>query len=152
MIKKNNIIKRFATFVNEEQKDLSSKSNTFKIKVSYEVGQIDIDSKGLILLALQKMYMGWDNIAQINDKFSFNYTIKNSEVKLTQIESSYKNEVFEVRYNEDHEEYVEFDKEEDVFNFVKELIMNIKYYAYRSIHSMDKKQKADIKILSVTKV
>lgn len=46
---------------------------------------------------------------------------------------------------------MKLDNEEDIFNFVKKCIGRITHYTYRSIHSMYKRQKSDIKILSVSK-
>lgn len=44
------------------------------------------------------------------------------------------------------------DNEDVIFNFVKECIEKITYYTYRSIYNMDKIQKTDIKILSISKI
>lgn len=68
------------------------------------------------------------------------------------VESKYDDETYKVVYNQNRDEYDEMDNEEDIFNFVKNCIERITHYTYRSVHSMDKRQKADIKILSVLKV
>ena len=124
---------------------------SFIINVKYEVGYSDIDTKNILTSALQKSYKGWDNKV-ILDTWSFDYKVKNSDVELVVVESKYDDETYKVVYNQNRDEYDEMDNEEDIFNFVKKCIERIKHYTYRSVHSMDKIQKADIKILSVLKV
>jgi len=137
---------KFNEFVNE---DKNEKYDTFKINVLFEVGSIDIDSKGILLSALQKTNMGWGDYVRL-DKYSLNNPLVNSDVKLTQTNCKYENETFEVKYNEYHDG--DYDTEDNVFNYVKECIESIKYYSYRSVHSMDDRQRAEIKILSIKKI
>lgn len=137
-----------------EMKDgggLKKEHDSFNVNVKYEVGQCDIDTKGILTSALQKSHKGWDNIVILNN-FSFNYKTKNSDIELQLIDSKYDDETYQVIYNKNRDEFDELDNESDVFNFVEKTIKQITYYSYRSIHTMDDKQKSDIKILSVSKV
>jgi len=134
----------------EQESTIKKEYDSFIINVKYDVGYCDIDEKNLLLRALQKTYKGWDGKVYLNT-WSFNYKVKNSDVELKLIKSVYYDETYEVIYNQDREEFQDFDAEEDIFNFVKKIIEGITYYSYRSEYSMDTKQKASIKILSVTK-
>ena len=133
-------------------KEMRSQYDSFIINVKYDVGYSDIDTKNILTSALQKKYKGWCDIV-IFDNWSFYYTVKNSDIELRLIDSKYYDETYEVIYNQNKDEFDnEFDNDTDIFNFVKKNIEQITHYTYRSIHSMDKRQKADIKILSVSKV
>ena len=143
-----NKVKNFGQFLNENK---TGQYDSFIINVKYEVGYSDIDTKNILTSALQKSYKGWDNKV-ILDTWSFDYKVKNSDVELIVVESKYDDETYKVIYNQNRDEYDEMDNEEDIFNFVKKCIERITHYTYRSVHSMDKRQKADIKILSVSKV
>ena len=146
---KNFIKTTIREFLNENVENKISDS--FIINVKYDVGYADIDTKGILLSALQKTYKGWSDIAIVNG-YSFDYTIKNSDVKLKLVESKYYSETFEVTFNENRDEYDELDNVDYVFKYVSDIIKKITHYTYRSIHTMDKKQKTDIKILSISKV
>lgn len=141
-------VKNWKQFLNENK---TEQYDSFIINVKYEVGCSDIDVKNILTSALQKSYKGWDNKV-ILDTWSFDYKVKNSDVELVVVESKYDDEIYKVVYNQNRDEYDEMDNEEDIFNFVKKCIERITHYTYRSIHSIDKRQKADIKILSVLKV
>lgn len=141
-------VKNWKQFLNENK---TEQYDSFIINVKYEVGYSDIDPKNILTSALQKSYKGWGNKV-ILDPWSFDYKVKNSDVKLVVVESKYDDETYKVIYNQNRDEYDEMDNEEDIFNFVKKRIERITHYTYRSVHSMDKRQKADIKILSVLKV
>jgi len=125
--------------------------DSFIINVKYKAGYVDIDTKNILTAALQKSYKGWDNKV-ILDTWSFDYIVKNSAIELIVIESKYDDETYKVIYNQNKDEYDEMDNEENIFNFVKKSIERITYYTYRSIYSIDKRQKADIKILLVSKM
>ena len=141
-------VKKWKQFLNENK---TEQYDSFIINVKYEVGYSDIDTKNILTSALQKSYKGWDNKV-ILDTWSFDYKVKNSDVELVVVESKYDDETYKVVYNQNRDEYDEMDNQEDIFNFVKKCIEKITHYTYRSVHSMDKRQKADIKILSVLKV
>ena len=141
-------VKNWKQFLNENK---TEQYDSLIINVKYEVGYSDIDPKNILTSALQKSYTGWDNKV-ILDTWSFDYKVKNSDVELVVVESKYGDETYKVIYNQNRDEYDKMDNEEDIFNFVKKCIERITYYTYRSVHSMDKRQKADIKILSVLKV
>ena len=142
-------VKNWKQFLNENK---TGQYDSFIINVKYEVGYSDIDTKNILTSALQKSYKGWDNKVILDTCWSFDYKVKNSDVELVVVESKYDDETYKVVYNQNRDEYDEMDNEEDIFNFVKKCIERITYYTYRSDHSMDKRQKADIKILSVLKV
>jgi len=127
---------------------VTSQYDSFIIKIKYETGYSDIDTKNILKTALQKYYDGFGDKVFL----SFDYKIKNSNVELILIESKYDDETYKVIYNLYRDEYDEMDNEIDIFNYVKECIERITYYAYRSVYSMDKRQKTDIKILSVSKI
>jgi hypothetical protein len=141
-------VKNWKQFLNESK---TEQYDSFIINIKYDVGYSDIDTKNILTSALQKTYKGWSDRV-IFDNLSFDYKVKNSDVELRLIDSKYDDETYEVIYNQNREEYDEFDNENDIFKFVKKNIEKITHYTYRSIHSMDKRQKADIKILSVSKV
>jgi hypothetical protein len=141
-------IKKWKQFLNENK---TEQCDSFIINVRYDVGYSDIDTKNILTSALQKTYKGWDNIV-IFDTWNFDYKVKNSNIELRLIDSKYYDETYEVIYNQNRDEYDDFDNEDDVFNFVKKNIEKITHYTYRSVHTMDKRQKADIKIISVSKV
>ena len=126
-------------------------SDSFIINVKYDVGYSDIDTKNILTSALQKSYDGFGNKV-ILDTWSFDYKVKNSDIELIVIESKYSDETYKVIYNQNRDEYDEIDNDVDIFNFVKKCIERITHYTYREFHSMDKRQKVDIKILSVSKV
>lgn len=140
-----NRVKNFGQFLNENKIE---QYDSFIINVKYEVGYCDIDTKNILTSALQKSYKGWDNKVILNT-WSFDYKVKNSDIELIVVKSKYDDETYKVIYNQNRDE---MDNEEDVFNFVKKCIERITHYTYRSVHSMDERQKADIKILSVSKV
>jgi len=140
-----NKVKKFEQFSNDNKS-----FDSFKINIKYEVGQSDIDTKNILMSALQKLYNGWKNIV-ILDWYS-DQKIKNSAIELRLIDSKYDDETYEVIYNQYREDDEELDSEEDVINYVESAIKKITYYTYRSQYSMDKKQKTDIKILSFTKL
>ncbi len=144
------------TDVEDSQKKSLNKNKTegydsFIINVKYEVGYSDIDIKNILTSALQKYYKGWDNKV-ILDTWDFDYKVKNTTIELMLIESKYYDETYEVIYNQNKDEYDEMDDKTDVFNFVKKCIERITHYTYRSVYSMDERQKADIKILAVSKL
>lgn len=141
-------VKNWKQFLNENK---TKQYDSFVINVKYDVGYSDIDTKNILTSALQKTYKCWDNKV-ILDTWSFDYKVKNSDVELKLIDSKYDDETYEVIYNQNRDEYDDFDNEDDIFNFVKKNIEKITHYFYRSVYSMDKRQKADIKILSVSKV
>ena len=143
-----NKVKNFGQFLNENK---TEQYNSFIINVKYDVGYCDIDTKNILTSALQKFYKGWDNKV-ILDTWRFDYKVKNSDIELIVVESKYDDETYTVIYNKNRDEYDEMDNEDDIFNFVKKCIQRITHYTYRSVHSMDDRQKADIKILSVSKV
>lgn len=143
-----NIVKNWKQFLNESK---TKYYDSFIINVKYDVGYSDIDTKNILTSALQKTYNGWDDTV-IFDTWSFDYKVKNSDVELKLIDSKYDDETYKVIYNQNRDEYDDFDNEDDIFKFVKKNIEKITHYTYRSIHSMDKRQKADIKISSVSKV
>lgn len=124
-------------------------SDSFIINVKYDVGYSDIETKNILTSALQKSYNGWSDTV-ILDTWSFDYKVKNSDIELIVVESKYGDETYKVIYNQNRDEYSEMDNSIDIFNFVKKRIERITHYTYRSVHSMDKRQKADIKILSVS--
>lgn len=135
-----NNLKKFEQFLNEENYD------SFIINVKYDVGYCDIDSKNILTSALQKSYRGFDDKIFLDD-----YSLKNN-IELKLIDSIYDDETYQVIFNKDLDEYNELDKEDDIFNFIKKTIESITYYSYRSVHSMDDLQKADIEIKSINKV
>jgi hypothetical protein len=141
-------VKNWKQLLNESK---TEQYDSFIINVKYDVGYSDIDTKNILTSALQKTYKGWSDRV-IFDNWSFDYKVKNSDIELRLIDSKYDDETYEVIYNQNRDEYDEFDNEDDIFKFVKKNIEKITHYTYRSIHSMDKRQKADIKILSVFKV
>jgi hypothetical protein len=116
-------------------------SDSFIINVKYDVEYCDIDPKNILTSALQKSYNGFGNTVFLN-----------SDIEMIVVESKYYDETYKVIYNQSRDEYDEMDNEEDTFNFVKKCIGRITHYTYRTIHSMDKIQKSDIKILSVSNV
>lgn len=115
-------------------------SDSFIINVKYDVGYSDIDTKNILTSALQKSYNGFGNTVFLN-----------SDIELKVVESKYYDETYKVIYNQNIDEYDEIYNEEDTFNFVKKCIERITHYTYREFHSMDKIQKSDIKILSLSK-
>ena len=137
------MIKKFSK-LNENNKEYDS----FIINVKYDVGYSDIGIENILTNALQKYYTGGQDIIYIDKS---DYRIKNSEIELKLIDSKYYNETYEVIYNKyrDNDEHI--DNEDEVFDFVKKSIELIKYYSYRSVYTMDKRQKADINIISITK-
>ena len=143
-----NKVKNFGQFLNENK---TEQYDSFIINVKYEVGYSDIDTKNILTSALQKYYKGINNKV-ILDTWRYDFKQKNSDVELVVVESKYYDETYKVIYNQNRDEYDEMDNEEDIFNFVKKCIESMDHYTYRSIHSMDNRQKADIKILSVLKV
>jgi hypothetical protein len=143
-----NKVKNFGQFLNENK---TEQYDSFIINVKYEVGYSDIDTKNILTSALQKYYKGTNNKV-ILDTWRYDFKQKNSDVELVVVESKYYDETYKVIYNQNRDEYDEMDNEEDIFNFVKKCIERMTHYTYRSIHSMDNRQKADIKILSVLKV
>ena len=143
-----NKVKNFGQFLNENK---TEQYDSFIINVKYEVGYSDIDTKNILTSALQKYYKGTNNKV-ILDTWRYDFKQKNSDVELVVVESKYYDETYKVIYNQNRDEYDEMDNEEDIFNFVKKCIESMDHYTYRSIHSMDNRQKADIKILSVLKV
>ena len=112
-------------------------SDSFIINIKYDVGYCDIDTKNILTSALQNSYNGFGNTVFLN-----------SDIELKVVESKYGDETYKVIYNQNRDE---MDDEEDTFNFVKKCIGRITHYTYRSIHSIDKRQKSDITILSVSK-
>ena len=92
----------------------------FLIEIKYQSDQNDI------LKELQKRYSGWKNTTILN-RYSFDYTIKNSDVELLFIESvsddSLTCDTFKVIYNQNKHGYSEKDSEGIVYNFVKESII-----------------------------
>jgi hypothetical protein len=142
------LVKNFGQFLNENK---TEQYDSFIINVKYEVGYSDIDTKNILTSALQKYYKGTNNKV-ILDTWRYDFKQKNSDVELVVVESKYYDETYKVIYNQNRDEYDEMDNEEDIFNFVKKCIERMTHYTYRSIHSMDNRQKADIKILSVSKV
>ena len=143
-----NKVKNFGQFLNENK---TEQYDSFIINVKYEVGYSDIDTKNILTSALQKYYKGTNNKV-ILDTWRYDFKQKNSAVELVVVESKYYDETYKVIYNQNRDEYDEMDNEEDIFNFVKKCIERMTHYTYRSIHSMDNRQKADIKIVSVLKV
>lgn len=143
-----NKVKNFGQFLNENK---TEQYDSFIINVKYEVGYSDIDTKNILTSALQKYYKGTNNKV-ILDTWRYDFKQKNSDVELVVVESKYYDETYKVIYNQNRDEYDEMDNEEDIFNFVKKCIERMTHYTYRSIHSMDNRQKADIKIVSVLKV
>ena len=143
-----NKVKNFGQFLNENK---TEQYDSFIINVKYEVGYSDIDTKNILTSALQKYYKGTNNKV-ILDTWRYDFKQKNSDVELVVVESKYYDETYKVIYNQNRDEYDEMDNEEDIFNFVKKCIESMDHYTYRSIHSMDNRQKADIKIVSVLKV
>lgn len=128
------------------------KFDSFNIKVEFEVGHCDIDTDMILLSALQKSYMGWEKTVILNT-WSYVYTPKNEvELQLTSTRWDGKDDAYRVIYNKKREELDELDYEENVFKFVEDAIKKITHYSYRSIFSMDVRQKTDIKIISITKV
>lgn len=99
----------------------------FLIEIKYHS---DSNSKNTILNELQKKYSGWKNTVILN-RYSFDYTIKNSDVELLFIESVNNNnnnnslicDRFKVIYNQNKHGYSEKDSECVVYNFVKESII-----------------------------
>ena len=142
------MIIKYKEFLNENN---TIKHDSFKIKVDYEVGYADIDTRGILLSALQKSNTGWSDICYL-DGYSFKYEPKNSKIMLKEIDSTYGSEIFEVIYNEYRDEFDVLDKEDDIFINVKDIINRITFYTYRSVYTMDKRQKTDIKIKNITKI
>ena len=140
-------MKMFEEFINDNNKLYDS----FTINVKYEVGYCDIDPKNILTSALQKKYKGWEKTIFL-DTWGFNYTVKNSDIELKLIDSTYDNETYEVIYNKNRDKYDEFDNENDIFELVLESIKRITHYTYRSEYSMDKVQKSDIKILTIDRL
>ncbi len=100
--------------------------NEFIIEVKY---CFDNSIQNNILKDLQNMYSGWKNIIILN-RYSSEYTIKNSDVELLLIESNINTnnivlDKFHVLYNQNKHGYSEKDSEDIVFNFVKESIYKL---------------------------
>jgi hypothetical protein len=97
--------------------------NEFLIEIKYHS---DSNSQNTILSELQKRYSGWKNTAILN-RYSFDYTIKNSDVELLFIDSVNNHSLicdrFKVIYNQNKHGYSEKDSESVVYNFVKESII-----------------------------
>ena len=97
--------------------------NEFLIEIKYHS---DSNSQNTILNELQKIYSGWKNTVILN-RYSFDYTIKNSDVELLFIESVNNNSLicdrFKVIYNQNKHGYSEKDSEGVVYSFVKESII-----------------------------
>lgn len=95
--------------------------NEFLIEIKYHS-----NPQNNILSELQKRYSGWKNTAILN-RYSFDYTIKNSDVELLFIESVNNDSLicdrFKVIYNQNKHGYSEKDSENVVYNFVKESII-----------------------------
>lgn len=111
--------------------------NEFLIEIKYHS---DSNSQNNILSELQKRYSGWKNTAILN-RYSFDYTIKNSDVELLFIESVNNDSLicdrFKVIYNQNKHGYSEKDSESVVYNFVKESIiknLNSEYKVNKLIH------------------
>jgi len=138
---------KFNDYLNESAQNFDS----FKINVKYTCGVCDIDSKNLLTDALQKVNGGYDNYVTL-DRYSFNYRPKNSNVKLEVISSTYDKVSYLVKYNIDLDSYDDRDDEETIFKYVEETIKQITFYSYRSVYSMDKRQKTDISVISVEKI
>jgi len=134
-------------FLNESTQNFDS----FKINVKYTSGACDIDSKNLLTDALQKVNGGYGNYVTL-DRFSFKYKPKNSNVKLEVISSTYDKVSYLVKYNIDLDEHDERDDENTIFKYVEETIKQITHYSYRSVYSMDKRQRTDISVISVEKI
>lgn len=125
---------------------------SFIINVKYDVGYCDIDSLNILTSALQKTHEGWRNKIILNTNVN-NTNVKNSNIELIAMDTcKYYDESYKVVYNLNEGKYVEMDNKEDIFNFVKECIERITYYSYRSVHSMDDKQRTDIEIISISEI
>ncbi len=118
--------------------------DSFLINVKYEVGSADIDTKGILTSALQKTFGGWNSL------ILFDYGLSQT-IQMEVFDSKYENETYKVTYNHNLDEYDKPSNENEIYDFVYKNINKITFYTYRSIHSMDLKQKTIIIILSIIK-
>lgn len=155
-----------------------SDDDTFNIVVKYNVGQADIDTKGILMLELQKTNMGtgYGRVPSMDYLYATRKKQEDADYRgdyesrqlssvrlrsyvrgvkptgliiLTLVDSTYGSETYEVRYNVDKEDYHKEDDAESVFNYVKKRIEMITYCTYRTWDDIDTVKEVKVDILSV---